>query len=56
MGWIPLDDNRIQWWAYVNMAMNLHVPLSRNVLDELRNNFSQKIYTIPLASKIVSNE
>jgi len=54
MGWIPSNDNRIQWRAYMNMAMNLQVLLSRDVLDQLSNNFCQKIYTITLASKRVS--
>jgi hypothetical protein len=25
--WIPLAQDIIQWWAAVNMAMNLQVPL-----------------------------
>lgn len=40
----------------MNMAMNIHVLLSRDVLDQLSNNLSQKIYTIILASKRVPKE
>jgi hypothetical protein len=38
------------------MAMNHHVLLSKDVLDQMSKNFSQKIYTITLASKKVSKE
>jgi hypothetical protein len=24
--WIRLAQNRVQWWAFVNMVMNLRVP------------------------------
>jgi hypothetical protein len=24
--WIQLDQDRVQWWAYVNTVMNLRVP------------------------------
>jgi hypothetical protein len=24
--WIQLAQDRVQWWAFVNMAMNLQVP------------------------------
>jgi len=27
LGWIQLTENRHQWWAIVNMVMNLWVPL-----------------------------
>jgi hypothetical protein len=26
MDWIHLDQGNDQWWALVNMVMNLHVP------------------------------
>jgi hypothetical protein len=26
MNWIQLAEDRVQWWAFVNMVMNLHVP------------------------------
>jgi len=39
MAWIPPDDRRLQWRAYMNVAMNLHVLLCRDVPDQLSNNF-----------------
>jgi hypothetical protein len=26
MNWIQLAQDRVQWWAFVNMVMNLQVP------------------------------
>jgi hypothetical protein len=26
MNWIQLFQDRVQWWAFVNMVMNLQVP------------------------------
>jgi hypothetical protein len=37
--WIWLTQDRVQWWAFVNMEMNLQVPQeSRIFFDKLSDN------------------
>jgi hypothetical protein len=30
--WIQLAQNRVQWWAFVNMVMNLQVPQTKQAI------------------------
>jgi hypothetical protein len=36
--WIQLAQDRAQWWAFVNMVMNLQVPEERIFFDKLSDN------------------
>jgi hypothetical protein len=46
--WIWLAQNRVQWWAFVNMVMNLWVPSeSRIFFDKLSDNQLFKLYPAP---------
>jgi hypothetical protein len=37
VNWIQLAQDRVQWWAFVNMVMNLQVP-GRIIFDKLSDN------------------
>jgi hypothetical protein len=32
VNWIWLDQDRVQWWAFVSMVMNLQVPYRKQVI------------------------
>jgi hypothetical protein len=34
--WIKLPQDRVQWWAYVNMVMHFQFPYKQEFLDQVK--------------------